>query len=1072
MNPGDEVRLRLNPTRRGVLRKFKTRPTGRHWLVGLGSDRPGYVPESQLELVPSGPITPMDLLETGEYGAPADFRRLLTHLRVSGHSEDMLYSMAATNTDFNAYQFKPVLKILESPTGRVLLADEVGLGKTIEAGLIWTELRSRLSAGRLLVLCPKQLREKWHRELANRFGIDATITDASGLLRRLERGSSLSDFQLICSFSSLVPRKTRKASKQPETHPTHALAKYLEKVENDHCIDLLVVDEAHAGRNPKTGTHKLISKAVNAARFSAFLSATPIHNKQRDLLSLLHLLDPDTFANAEVLQEIQKANAPLLRARDAIRSASTTATDIEVHLRTASRHPMLSRSEQLKLIRREVAGLDEHPMTVEKRAEIVQRIERVNLLGHVISRTRRRDVELNRAVRDPFLHPVEMTDLERAFYEFVTIGVREFAEHNQVEHGFLLAQPQRLMASCFAATVSSWFSDLDEESADGPVPDREEPEEAREGPLISHLRHFVRESFVRRGSSVADLGKRLREQDSKYGLLSTRLRDYLAEDRDAKVVLFSAFRGTIDYLAGRLGGDGMDVAVLQGGQDVPIDEVIGRFREREGPNILLSTEIGAEGVDLQFCSLLVNYDLPWNPMRIEQRIGRLDRIGQKADRIVIWTFLHEKTIDFRIYEILLEKMGVFRQYLGDSEEVVSEEMRELTLELLSAELRDDQMAKRIEETANAIENRRRHEQELEAEAPALTAYGDYVLDRIVRTRDLGRWLDPQDIDAYVTENLKRLYPGTRVTRPRAEDRSERVRTGGQHVVDLDLAPRAQEGLRQFIRRERISTGTRLANATGPVRCRFTNRVDEVRITHEETVDQFHPVTRLVVDLLDGTDRAEGQGAAVAARLSRSELIESGWALADGIYVLVVASRTFAGDRKVTHVGYAGHRMAPTPEHLRPEDAERLAGALLTRGRPWIGARGGVDRDRVREIAGDLFQGLADRFDAVEEEERARNEDRIDVQLAAIDRRVRRRSAVLTAVAQRHRERAKEHRVRGEKRQADQREGLARTAETTLRGETHRLDLRKEEIAARRVVRYDPQREVAAAVIRIGEHNER
>lgn len=547
MKPGDEVRLRYNPTRTGVLRKSKMRPNGRHWLVALGSDRPGYVPESQLELVPEGPVTPMDLLETGEYGAPADFRRLLTHLRVSGHSADMLYSMAATNTDFNAYQFKPVIKILESPTGRVLLADEVGLGKTIEAGLIWTELRSRLAVGRLLVLCPKQLREKWHRELSNRFGIDATITDASGLLRRLDSRSRLSEFQVICSFSSLIPRKTPKSPTPPKTHPTHSLAEYLEKPENDRCIDLLVVDEAHAGRNPDTGTHKLIATAVSAARFSAFLSATPIHNKQRDLLSLLHLLDPDTFANAEVLQDIQRANAPLIRARDAVRSSSTTADEIEGHLRVASRHPMLSGSEQLNSIRREIADLGDDPMSAEQRARVVQRIERVNLLGHVISRTRRRDVELNRAVRVPFPQSVEMKDLERAYYGFVTAGVRDFAEHNEIAHAFLLAQPQRLMASCFAASLSTWFSDLDEESGNG---SGQHPAEAREGPLISHLRNFVRESIVQQGSSVADLGKRLRKQDSKYGLLSTRLQEYLAANAGAKLVLFSAFRGTIDYLAG------------------------------------------------------------------------------------------------------------------------------------------------------------------------------------------------------------------------------------------------------------------------------------------------------------------------------------------------------------------------------------------------------------------------------------------------------------------------------------------------------------------------------------------
>src|SRR5690606_10948814 len=118
------------------------------------------------EFVDSLRLSPLDMLESRRLGRPIDLRRTLTHVKLSGRLANVIYSMEATNTDFYAYQFKPVLKILESPSNGILIADEVGLGKTIEAGLIWTELRSRFDMRRLLVLCPAALREKWRRELS------------------------------------------------------------------------------------------------------------------------------------------------------------------------------------------------------------------------------------------------------------------------------------------------------------------------------------------------------------------------------------------------------------------------------------------------------------------------------------------------------------------------------------------------------------------------------------------------------------------------------------------------------------------------------------------------------------------------------------------------------------------------------------------------------------------------------------------------------------------------------------------------------------------------------------------
>ena len=1067
MNPGDEVRLRHNPTRRGVLRRAEMRSGRRHWLVSLGEERPGHVPESQLELVPEGPVTPLDLLATGEFAAPSELRRLLTHVRVAGHPADMLYSMEATNTDFKAYQFKPVIKIIESPTGRVLLADEVGLGKTIEAGLIWTELRSRFDARRLLVLCPKALREKWRRELLTKFGIRAALVGAPDLLDHLRHEPPDAPLSLIASTSSLILRKRSEEHDSREPTPAQALHEYLADTNHHPCFDLLVVDEAHHGRNPATQTHKLIKAAIEASGHGALLSATPVHNRQQDLFALLHLLDPDTFAEPEVLDAIRQANEPLIRARDALRSSSTEPGSLAAHFTAAEARPSLSGSKQLERIRRDFEALGKAP-SAEERSDLAYRLERVNLLGHVISRTRRRDVEENRVRRDVFRESVAMNEDERKYYEQVTDAVREYADEHETVQAFLLSQPQRQMASCFAASVITWFAPEKPPSTDEGTIEEDDEEEENHRPLIAHLRRSIREWLAGTGGGAEGLIALLRRRDTKYGRLRAKLREYSADEPGGKLVLFSTFRPTIAYLSERLTEDGFPNLVLRGGQKRSVDEVLADFEKPDGPNILLSTEVGSEGVDLQFCRLLVNYDLPWNPMRVEQRIGRLDRIGQTADKIVVWTLLHEDTIDFRIHEILFQKLDVFRQYLGDCEDIVTEQVRVLTRALLSDRLTDEEKAERIEQTAYAIEHRRKQEQDLEDEAPGLVAYGDYILDRVSAARNRRRWLGPEDIAIYVTENLRRLYSGMRVSRSRDGGAGAAPELDSADSVTLDLPARAQVEFSDFLRRRRLPTDTRLATAVGPVRCRFTSRTDAGRVGPEEVITQFHPMTRFIAHLLDDPAREQHLRTVVAARLRRADAPDGGTAFAPGDYLLVVAAARFDGLRTTTHIKYAAERLDAAGEPAPPTDAESLATAVMLKGKSWLSARGEVDGGPAREVAERLFHELARRLDAVGEEEQAANEDRLRFQVAAIERQARRREETLTSQVRLHRDQAAEHRARGRMREAMLRENLEKGAETRLRNERVRLERRKESLLAKLQVRYNPAEELAVAVIRIGE----
>ena len=258
---GQHVRLKHDPGRIGVI-TGKTQKYGTvRWQISFPEGM-HYVPYDQLEVVKQGGDDPIDLLQHGRFGDELDLRRTITHARLTGRLADVIYSMETTGTDFYAHQFKPVVKLMNSAGRGILIADEVGIGKTIEAGLIWTELRTRFDFRRLLVLCPAILREKWQRELRNRFGIDADILDAKATLARLRRAEDAGpadNFAIVASLQGLRPRRGwREEDEGEQRGAASQLARFLEdQSEGDPLIDLCIIDEAHYLRNRETMTSVL-----------------------------------------------------------------------------------------------------------------------------------------------------------------------------------------------------------------------------------------------------------------------------------------------------------------------------------------------------------------------------------------------------------------------------------------------------------------------------------------------------------------------------------------------------------------------------------------------------------------------------------------------------------------------------------------------------------------------------------------------------------------------------------------------------------------------------------------------
>ena len=1027
---GMQVRLRNDPFRVGVV--TNARPLDRNgrrlWQVLF----PGIterVPEDQLEPLPEVRMNPLDLLAQKKLGTPEDLRRTLTHVRLTGRLADIIYSMEATNTDFYAYQFKPVLKLLQTPTNGLLIADEVGLGKTIEAGLIWTELRSRFNLNRLVVLCPAALREKWRDELVHKMGLSPVICDAKETLRILEdRQAHARGFTIISSIQGLRPPR---GWEDAEDNLSNAalLARFLQNMESEErLVDLLVVDEAHHMRNPETRTNELGQLMRGVSEYSVLLTATPVHNKNRDLFSLLHLLDPDTFDRHEDFTEILNANAPLVRARDLVLNGKATTDELISTLSETKDSPLLRGNRQLETLLNEIT--DETLNSLPNRSRIAYRLETINLLGHAVTRTRKRDVQEWRVVREPTPEFIPMTAMEREFYDAVTDIVIKYSLERDISENFLLVMPQRLMASCMPAALKSWRDrslDIPEDQLSGTAEDDQRRQQL--GPLteelVDHSDEFV--GF-----------DELKINDSKYARLRDMLHEFFKKNPKDKVIVFSTFRPTLAYLADRLDDDGISSIVLQGGGSRTKDDIIREFRSPEGPSILLSTEVGGEGVDLQFSWVVINYDLPWNPMRVEQRIGRVDRLGQDSDKVLIWNLFYKDTVDARIYERLYDKLDLCRNALGDFEAILGEEINKLTHDLFTGYLSPEQQEQRIDQTAQALETMKHEEERLESEAAHLVAYGDYILQQVQAARDMNRWINGTDLLNYVNDFLNIHYRGCEIKEVDSKN----------YEYELLLATQAKFDLSEFIREKKLTGQTRLdQSTTTPVVCRFENRVFAGVNSSKEIISQFHPLVRFISNRI--TETAAQIRPAVSVRISTRDI---GTPFTPGVYLLAAFLWSIQGLRDVEKLVHEAVFLERPEELLGEDKAERLASVCALNGKLWLEAKSECNLCHAHKIANERLYGtLEERFNRYVEEERAQNEDRADIQERNLERHVSKQRETIRGVLERYRE--------------DGRTRLIPATEGRLRALDERYKHRKLVIDSRRKVT-DRSEDICVAVVLI------
>ena len=565
-------------------------------------------PPTEIKKSPS----PIELILSGNFYSPTKFDLNFSANRLSlAYEYDHLLSLSATRTNLEPYQIEVVWRVLNSYKQRYLLADDVGLGKTIEAGMIIKEIALRGRAKRILIIVPAPLKYQWQREMSRRFDENFMIYDSSyvnSLNKSLPKEVNVWEYndKIITSIDYV-----KKENVLPELERTK--------------WDIILFDEAHKLSASKSGNtirrtqrYKLAEALCDSCESFLLLTATPHKGDSYAFYSIISLIDPYIFFNEDNINSIKLNKIMIRRGKDGIR--------------------------------------DENGKPVFKRREVMT-------------------------------IPISFTEEERNLYIAVTDYVSRIyniaKSVNNRAVGFAMILLQKRMVSSIAAIRSSLknrLSNLIKEF----VPTLTIEEKARLKDYIKDpdsLDDWEKERFEKK-LEILNLPTTPEELKLEIGFLKTLIEiseaikidskaeklidlidGILKKDPKEKILIFTEYVDTLNYLVNLIKEKGFKYVTIHGSMPMEERELKEEIFKSENTNILVATDAAGEGINLQFCHIMVNYDLPWNPNRIDQRIGRLHRYGQKRD-VKVHNFFISDTREGLILIRLMEKVKLIESELG------------------------------------------------------------------------------------------------------------------------------------------------------------------------------------------------------------------------------------------------------------------------------------------------------------------------------------------------------------------------------------------------------------------------
>jgi ATP-dependent helicase HepA len=842
---GQLVELRADPSRRGPIIEILPPTAGRaKYRVFHSPTEIREYHEDQLVPIDVSPVQ-TDLAESfseGRWLEAEIFRARLTAARLSHPQIDSLYALHAARIQPIPFQFKPLLRFLRADRPRLLIADEVGVGKTIEAGLILKELQTRQRIDNVLIVCPKALVLKWQMEM-HRFDEDFRPLTAETLQYCLREahldGVWPPQYSRAIIHLELL-RIDEYLSGKTGRHPRPGL---LTLTPPPH-FNLVIVDEAHHLRNPGTHSHDLARFLCDVSEAVLFLSATPVHLGSHNLYSLLNLLRPDLFPDETVFGETAEPNRHITQAMRHIRgrvprgtwqaeatTALGNATSTTWGQRVLGQDPRFT--DWLHRLQESDVFSD------TDRIRCLRDLEEVHPLAHVMNRTRRRDIG-RFTVRDPQTVSVPFTPEQQRFYEALIQFRRDTLRlnYNSQVAQLITDTLERQAASCLPAlapaidgflrtgrfSLEDWSDDLDLENERADLP----PE------------------LIQRAWDLRNLAVSLPLDDPKLDQLLMIIRSTLAGGGPGKVLVFSFFLHTLGYLERQLRAVGHRVAVITGQvADEEREQLRDRFRlPRTDPNaldVLLSSEVGCEGLDYEFCDRLVNYDIPWNPMRIEQRIGRIDRFGQASEKVLIFNFVTPGTVEERIFFRCFERLGIFRDTVGDLEEILGDVVEDLTQVALDPTLTPEQAEEKARQMADNAIRLAEEQHRLEEESGTLLGLDQAFVEEINTLLAEGRFVSPEDLRQMITKFLEDPAIGGRLTPDSQQPGFDRIRLNKEGRLTL------LEKVRSLGRQDRPTIAfTRWLEGDDPHLLLTFDQKTALEQRHVPFVTPVHPLARVAI----------------------------------------------------------------------------------------------------------------------------------------------------------------------------------------------------------------------------------
>jgi SNF2 family DNA or RNA helicase len=450
------------------------------------------------------------------------------------------------------HQIATVAKVISQLRGRAILADEVGLGKTIEAGMILKEYLLRGLVKRFLILTPAALCRQWEAELREKFAIPTLIAGQ--------------EFEWAGYNQLIASLDTAKQAK----HRQHILNLY---------YDLVIVDEAHKLKSDRTQNWQFINSIPK--KFFLLLTATPLQNDLKELFNLITLLRPGQLGNYRSFKK-----------------------NFTVDKRSPKNAP------ELKGLLAEVMIRNRHGANIGFTKRHVQNI------------------------------PVVLSELEQQLYQRITGFIRACLQKSATKQNALplLTLQREICSSTFAAVITLYKLVQKLE-----IDETQQPEALALIQLAQRVKHNAKMQVV----------------------------EELMRLTPEKVIIFTEFLATQSYVRTRLEQAGFLTLAFDGHLSASKKEFTKyQFKQQPQYRALVCTESGGEGINLQFCNTLINYDLPWNPMRLEQRIGRIHRLGQLRE-VFIYNLYTQDTVEAHLLRLLDEKVRMFEMVIGDSERVIS-----------------------------------------------------------------------------------------------------------------------------------------------------------------------------------------------------------------------------------------------------------------------------------------------------------------------------------------------------------------------------------------------------------------